>query len=156
MPARQVSEQYEIGAKATLGETLFTLALFNIEKPNGYTTASNIYVVDGRQENNGLEFSVTGKVVPELTLVGGFTLLDPKIKKTGIAADEGNAPTNVAKQLAKVYAEYDINPVPGAGGNRWRLFYTGSNTPTKATKRPAVLYHFEPVPAIACASRKTT
>lgn len=53
MPARQVSEQYEIGAKATLGETLFTLALFNIEKPNGYTTASSIYVVDGRQEKIG-------------------------------------------------------------------------------------------------------
>ncbi|WP_323159009.1 TonB-dependent receptor [Pseudomonas viridiflava] len=122
--APEVSEQYEIGAKATLGETLLTLALFNIEKPNGYTTASNIYVVDGRQENNGLEFSVTGKVMPELTLVGGFTLLDPKIKKTGVAADEGNAPTNVAKQLAKVYAEYDINRVPGlavTGG----AFYTG-------------------------------
>ncbi|MCF8980333.1 TonB-dependent siderophore receptor [Pseudomonas syringae] len=122
--APEVSEQYEIGAKATLGETLLTLALFNIEKPNGYTTASNIYVVDGRQENNGLEFSVTGKVMPELTLVGGFTLLDPKIKKTGVSADEGNAPTNVAKQLAKVYAEYDINQVPGlamTGG----AFYTG-------------------------------
>lgn len=122
--APEISEQYEIGAKATLGETLLTLALFNIEKPNGYTNGANLYVVDGRQENNGLEFSVTGKVLPELTLVGGFTLLDPKIKQTGNATEEGNAPTNVAKQLAKLYAEYDINRVPGlavTGG----AFYTG-------------------------------
>ncbi|MBD8573290.1 TonB-dependent receptor [Pseudomonas syringae] len=122
--APEVSEQYEIGAKATLGETLLTLALFNIEKPNGYTTGGNVYVVDGRQENNGLELSVTGKVLPELTVVGGFTLLDPQVKKTGVAANDGNVPTNVARQLAKVYAEYDLNPVPGlalTGG----AFYTG-------------------------------
>mgnify|MGYP007126879277 CR=1 FL=1 len=45
---------------------------------------------------------MTGKVVPELTVVGGITLLDPKVKKTSVAANEGNAPTKVAKQLAKV------------------------------------------------------
>jgi iron complex outermembrane receptor protein len=122
--APEISEQYEIGAKATVGETLLTLAFFNIDKPNGYTNGANTYVVDGRQENNGMEFSVTGKVIPELTVVGGVTLLDPQIKKTSVAANEGNAPTNVAKQLAKVYAEYDINGMPGlalTGG----AFYTG-------------------------------
>lgn len=122
--APDISKQYEVGAKATVGETLLTLAFFNIDKPNGYTNGLNTYVVDGRQENNGVEFSVTGKVIPELTVVGGLTLLDPQIKKTSVAANDGNAPTNVAKQLAKVYAEYDINGVPGlalTGG----AFYTG-------------------------------
>ncbi len=119
-----VSEQYEIGVKASIGETLLTLALFNIDKPNAYTNSANIYVQDGRQENNGLEFSITGKVLPELTLVGGFTLLDPQVKKTSIAGNEGNKPTNVASQLAKLYAEYDINAIPGfalTGG----AYYTG-------------------------------
>jgi len=120
----QVSEQYEIGAKATVGETLFTLAFFNIDKPNNYKNSLGYYTQDGRQENNGMEFSVTGKVVPELTVVGGITLLDPKVKKTAVTANEGNAPTNVAKQLAKVYAEYDLDAVPGlalTGG----AYYTG-------------------------------
>ncbi|WP_263143776.1 TonB-dependent receptor [Pseudomonas sp. RIT-PI-AD] len=120
----QVSEQYEIGAKATLGETLLTLALFNIEKPNSYVNAYNLYVQDGRQENNGLEFSVTGKVLPQLTLLGGFTLIDPQIKKTSVAANEGNRPTNTASQLAKLYAEYDLGALPGfalTGG----AYYTG-------------------------------
>lgn len=120
----QVSEQYEIGAKATVGETLVTLALFNIDKPNNYKNSLGFYTQDGRQENNGLEFSVTGKVLPELSVVGGITLIDAQIKKTEIVANEGNAPTNVAKQLAKVYAEYDLNELPGfalTGG----AYYTG-------------------------------
>ena len=122
--APQISEQYEIGAKATVGETLFTLAFFNIDKPNNYKNSAGLYTQDGRQENNGMEFSVTGKVVPELTVVGGITLLDPKVKKTAVTANEGNAPTNVAKQLAKVYAEYDLDAIPGfalTGG----AYYTG-------------------------------
>lgn len=122
--APQISEQYEIGAKATLGDTLFTLALFNIDKPNAYTNSARVYVQDGRQENNGLEFSVTGKVTPQLTLISGFTLLDPKVKKAATVANDGNSPINVAKQLAKVYAEYDVASAPGfalTGG----AFYTG-------------------------------
>ena len=113
-----------MGAKATVGETLLTLALFNIEKPNGFTNGDRVYSESGKQVNNGLEFSVTGKVTPELTVVGGFTLLDPKIKDANVKANDGNAPVDVAKQLAKVYAEYDINAVPGlalTGG----AFYTG-------------------------------
>ena len=122
--APQVSKQYEIGAKATVGETLLTLALFNIEKPNGFLGESMVYTESGTQVNNGLEFSVTGKVTPEMTVIGGFTLLDPKVKDADVKANDGNAPVNVAKQLAKVYAEYDINSVPGlalTGG----AFYTG-------------------------------
>ena len=122
--APQVSKQYEVGAKATVGDTLLTLALFNIEKPNGYLGEAMIYSESGKQVNNGLEFSITGKVTPELTVIGGFTLLDPKIKDADVKANDGNAPVDVAKQLAKVYAEYDINAVPGlaiTGG----AFYTG-------------------------------
>lgn len=128
-----VSEQYEIGLKASVGETLLTLALFNIDKPNAYTNDAGYYVQDGRQENNGLEFGITGKVLPELTLVGGFTLLDPQVKKTSVAAHEGNKPTNVASQLAKLYAEYDINALPGfaiTGG----AYYTGKQYSDEANQ----------------------
>lgn len=120
----EVSEQYEVGVKATVGETLLTMALFNIDRPNSYTNGLGYFVQDGRQENNGLEFGITGKVIPELTLVGGITLLDPQVKKTSVASNDGNKPTNVASQLAKVYAEYDITDAPGfavTGG----AYYTG-------------------------------
>jgi iron complex outermembrane receptor protein len=128
-----VSEQYEVGVKATVGETLLTLALFNIDKPNAYINGAGYYVQEGRQENNGLEFSITGKVLPELTLVGGVTLLDPQVKDSGAAASEGQKPTNVASQLAKLYAEYDINALPGfalTGGT----YYTGKQYSDEANQ----------------------
>ncbi|NMZ67345.1 iron complex outermembrane recepter protein [Pseudomonas peli] len=128
-----VSEQYEIGVKATVGETLLTLALFNIDKPNTYTNGAGVFVQDGRQENNGLEFGITGKVLPELTLVGGVTLLDPQVKDSGAATSEGQKPTDVASQLAKLYAEYDINAVPGlalTGGT----YYTGKQYSDEANQ----------------------
>ncbi|WP_286785864.1 MULTISPECIES: TonB-dependent receptor [Pseudomonas] len=118
----EVSEQYEIGAKATWGDALFTVALFNIDKPNYITNF--VYTPNGRQENTGLEFGVTGRVTSNLTLVGGLTLLDPQVKKSNVAANDGNKPTNVASQLAKVYAEYDLDALPGfafTGG----AYYTG-------------------------------
>ena len=122
--APQVSKQYEVGAKATVGDALLTLALFNIALLIRLTRAGVVYTESGKQVNNGLEFSVTGKVTPELTVIGGFTLLDPKVKDADNKANDGNAPVDVAKQLAKLYAEYDINAVPGlalTGG----AFYTG-------------------------------
>ena len=118
----EVSEQYEIGAKAQLGEALFTLALFNIDKPIYITNFA--YTPNGRQENYGLEFGVTGKVTRDLTLVGGITLLDPEVKKSNSPEFEGKKPTNVASTLAKLYTEYDVNDLPGfalTGG----AYYTG-------------------------------
>ncbi len=119
-----VSEQYEIGAKAELGGALYTVALFDIEKPNTYTNAANFFVQDGMQNNKGLEFSVTGNVTPALTLVGGVTLLDPVVEGAANAANDGNRPVDVARHLAKLYGEYAIFGVPGltlTGG----AFYTG-------------------------------
>ncbi|SNS89029.1 TonB-dependent receptor [Pseudomonas segetis] len=122
--APQVSEQYELGVKATVGETLLTMALFNIEKPNSYTNSQGIYSDDGQQENRGVEFGITGKVIPQWTVVGGLTLLDPKVKDSSNAASEGQKPTNVASQFAKLYNEYELSALPGValtGG----AYYTG-------------------------------
>jgi len=118
----EVSEQYELGAKATWGDTLFTAALFKIDKPN--YISNFVYTPNGRQVNKGLELGVTGKVVPGLTVVGGITLLDPEVKKTNLPANDGNKPTNVASQLAKLYVEQDVWALPGfalTGG----AYYTG-------------------------------
>lgn len=131
--APAVSEQYEIGVKAALGEALLTAALFNIEKPNSFTNDQNIYVQDGKQENTGLELGLTGKVTPSLTLITGLTLLDPEVKKTGNAANDGKKPVSVASQLAKLYAEYEIGAVPGlvlTGG----AYYTGKQYADEANQ----------------------
>jgi iron complex outermembrane receptor protein len=115
-----VSRQKEIGLKATVGELLLTGALFDIEKAYEYIDTANTYTQNGRQKHRGFEFNVSGKPADKWTVVGGLTALDAKVRGSEF---DGKAPQNVAKLIAKVYAEYEL-PVPGlvlTGG----LYYTG-------------------------------
>lgn len=106
-----MSEQIEVGAKLTLGDTLLTAALFDIDKGLEYYDLSDVtkpkYVQDGRQVHRGFEFTATGKITDKLTTMAGFTLLDPQVKENKQnPALEGNQPTNVADKFAKLYLEY--------------------------------------------------
>jgi iron complex outermembrane receptor protein len=115
-----VSRQKEIGLKATVGELLLTGALFDIEKAYEYIDTANTYTQNGRQKHRGFEFNVSGKPADKWTVVGGLTALDAKVRGSEF---DGKAPQNVAKLIAKVYAEYEL-PVPGlvlTGG----VYYTG-------------------------------
>lgn len=113
--APMVSRQYEVGAKAQVGGVLVTAALFDIAKAYEYENAARLYTQDGRQRNKGIEFTATGKVTDDLTVVGGLTLLDSKIEG---GTFDGKTPMNVAKVLAKLYAEYELPWMRG-------LFLTG-------------------------------
>lgn len=123
------SEQIELGVKTTLGGTLLTAALFQIDKGLQYMQqnidGTSTYVQDGRQVHRGLEFTSTGRVGKGLTLVGGVTLMDATIKDNASAPlQEGKTPAGVAETMAKVYAEYDLPAVTGltvTGG----VYYTG-------------------------------
>lgn len=121
--------QYELGAKATVGGMLLTAALFDIDKvntfdiqnPNGTQTA----VQDGREVHKGVEFTATGKVTEDLTILGGFTFFDAKVQRaTTYYALNGEEPSYVSNQMAKVYAEYNLPFLKGLtliGG----VYYTG-------------------------------
>ncbi|MDF3057050.1 MAG: TonB-dependent siderophore receptor [Rariglobus sp.] len=125
-----VSEQIEIGAKARVHGILFTGALFEIDKGLQYydvtVPTAPVYVQDGRQVHRGFEFTATGQATERLTLLGGFTVLDAKIKENASnPLFEGKTPPDVAEFFAKLYAEYDLGEPSGlilTGG----LFYTGS------------------------------
>ncbi len=107
-----VSEQTEAGAKATIGGMALNLAYFYINQANQYVDpATNIASQNGQAIHQGWEFSLTGRVLRQLTLTGGFTVLDAQIKKA--TAYEGNVPQGVPEQLARLYAEYDLAVVPG-------------------------------------------
>lgn len=124
-----VSEQFEVGAKAELGGMLLTGALFRIDKGLQYTdvrvASAPVYVQDGRQVHQGLEFTASGRATRQLALWGGLTLMDARMKENAVnPALEGKTPANVAERMAKLYAEYDLGAVPGltlTGG----IAYTG-------------------------------
>lgn len=123
-----ISNQYEVGAKYDWNNRfLLTGALFRIEKANQYsdnTIPLPTFVQDGLQVHQGVELTLTGKVTNNLTIIGGGTLMDPKVKKSNNPALEDKKPTNVASVSAKIYAEYAIPSLEGlvlTGG----VYYTG-------------------------------
>lgn len=113
--APMVSQQKEVGIKATVDGLFLTAALFDIEKAYEFTNSMNTYTQDGRQRHKGVEFSATGKMTDRLTIVGGVTLLDAKVINS---AYDGKIPMNVASTVAKLYSEYEF---PFTSG----LFLTG-------------------------------
>ena len=133
-----ISDQYEIGAKLAVGNVLLTAAAFNIDKALQYYDVTEVgrprYVQDGRQVHRGVELTVTGRVGEQLTLFGGTTLLDAKVKKNRQTPGfEGKTPPDAAEQLIKLYAEYDILAVPGltlTGGvsHTGKVYVDGLNT----------------------------
>ena len=123
-----VSKQYEVGAKYDINPNLLlSTALFRIEKANQYSdlaTPIPSYVQDGLQVHNGVELVLTGKVIDNLTIIGGGTLMDISVEKSNNPALEGKKPANAASRMGKIYAEYALPWIAGlslTGG----IYYTG-------------------------------
>ncbi|ACK52360.1 TonB-dependent siderophore receptor [Methylocella silvestris BL2] len=106
-----LDRQYEVGAKANVGATLLTLAFFDIDKAYAFLDSDNVFKSAGREEHKGVEFGASGKVLPEWTVFGGVTFLDPRV--TNDPTLDGLQPINVSSRMAKVYSEYALPFVPG-------------------------------------------
>lgn len=105
-----VSKQYEVGVKNTIGGLDLNTALFRIEKANEYTDPSDsIYKQDGLEIHQGIEFTGTGKLTEDLTFVGGFTWMDAHIQDAkGAPLTEGKTPINVPDWQGRLYLEYAL------------------------------------------------
>lgn len=117
-----ISEQIELGAKASVGDLLLTGAVFSIDKPLEYYLVLNEaqvqFVQDGRQVHKGVEFTATGKLTDNLTLLGGLTLLDTEVKENKQRPEiEGKKPIGVSEKLIKFYTEYSFTSVSGLSVN---------------------------------------
>ncbi|EPS5375905.1 TonB-dependent receptor [Escherichia albertii] len=126
MMAPMVTRQYELGSKMTIDDMLLTAAFFYIDKANQYVDPdSYTYVQDGREVHQGVEFTATGKITPRLTVTGGLTFMNAKIKDNSASPQlEGKHPTSVPDQMGKLLLEYElpwINGLTLTGG----AFYTG-------------------------------
>jgi len=124
--APYLARQVEIGAKTTWNQLDINAALFHITKANAYTDlTSNIYSEDGKETHNGIEFITTGHILPELTVTGGFTLLNARVTNAASASLTNKVPQAVPQDMARLYAEYAVPYMPGlffAGG----VSYNGS------------------------------
>jgi iron complex outermembrane recepter protein len=141
--APSVSTQYEAGVKAEVGDTLLTAALFQIEKANAYTqdNGNGTYTMfqNGKQQHQGIEFTVSGKATRDLTLLGGLTLMDAEVKKSTNNVGLGKVPQGVAEVMAKLYGEYNLpflRELSLTGG----LYYTGKSYIDAANTKEAPAY----------------
>lgn len=132
------SKQLELGAKANVAGVLITGAIYEIDKPLEYYQELNStqveFVQDGRQVHRGAEFTATGSLTDRTRIIGGFSLLDAKIRDNKqTPALEGKTPGNVAEEMYKLYVEYDLPSLPGAtvnGGASYTGDFYGDNENT--------------------------
>ena len=107
-----ISRQQEIGVKVDYDSFMATLALFQIKKPSG-ELSSGVFTVQGEQRNRGVELNLSGEIVRDTRLLGGVTLLDAELTKTGVATNRGNRPVGVPQVQANLWAEWDTPGIEG-------------------------------------------
>ncbi len=117
------SAQYEAGLKYNLRKIDLYASVFNINVINEYVDpADNVFKQDGRQVHKGIDLSASGKIVDDLTVAGGFTLMNIEIVKADNNPElVGKTPQDVPESQAKLFAEYHLPWV-----KKLALYGTGS------------------------------
>lgn len=116
------STQYEVGGKVALGRFNASLALFQTEQPNAYArpvdpanpAGRQIYAIDGKQRNRGVELSLDGELAEGLRLIGGASLIEAKQRQTAGGLNEGKDAPGVPGYMVNANLEWDVPFVPGA------------------------------------------
>jgi iron complex outermembrane recepter protein len=129
------SKQIEAGVKVDMGKFTTTMSIFRIKRPSTFTDpVTQVYGLNGEQQNTGLEFNVFGEPVSGVRVLGGFMLLDAELTKTNAGVNEGNTAVGVAKVNVNLGSEWDLSYVPGFTLTA-RAIYTGDQYVNEANSR---------------------
>lgn len=129
-----IAKQYEAGIKVEFGRFATTFSAFEISKASGELSAGR-FAATAEQQVRGLEFSVYGELMPDVRVLGGFSLLDGTLTKTAVAANVGNTPVGVPNVQANIGAEWDLPWMRGLTLNG-AVIYTGKQFVDTANKQP--------------------
>lgn len=112
---------YEIGTKWQLlqQKLLATAALFrtiksDVQEGTGYTTTGSINT--GKNQVQGVEFSLVGNLTPKLSTQMAVTLMDSEILESFTATNKGLQLSNFARKQANAQFKYQFTPVFALGG----------------------------------------
>lgn len=112
------STQYELGGKWKLGPVNASLAVFQTKQPRSYAAPDPgrpgflRFGSFGEQRNRGVELSVDGQVADGLRIIAGASILDAKLRETGVPAQDGNEAPGVPDYLINANVEWDVPAVP--------------------------------------------
>ena len=108
------TEQFEAGVKWDMGRLTATLSAYQISLPNAYTDPdTNIYGLNGKQRNRGVELNVFGEAAEDIRVLGGVSYIKSEQIDTETAANEGNRGIGVPKFNIVVGGEWDLPQVQG-------------------------------------------
>ena len=108
------SNQWEAGLKLALPKLDLSTAVFRLERPFANTDPSdNTFKISGNQVNYGLEILAIGEIADNLTMYGGVTLLNPKLKGTGNPATDNKQFVGMPKVRSNVLLEYRLPAIAG-------------------------------------------
>lgn len=83
------SKQVEIGTKLDFGSFASTISIFQLEQPTAYAVGQ-VFGINGKQRNRGLELNIFGEPVVHHRLLGGLMLLDSEMVKSAGGVNDGN------------------------------------------------------------------
>lgn len=116
--------QYEVGAKYQLASWLHTLAIYQIEKPALMTTTfaqvdannkTQITSDDAETRSRGVEWSFSGKVTDDLSLMGNLAYIDAEVSKA--TTNQGKSVYGVPDFTASLGLDYAIPKLEGLNVN---------------------------------------
>lgn len=107
------SKQHEAGVKYDAGSFGTTLAIFQIEQPQGTTLQGNVFGLQDLR-NRGVELGVFGEPLRGVRLLGGVSYIDSQYLNTGNAATEGKKGVGIPNYTLTLSGEYDLPFLAGA------------------------------------------
>jgi iron complex outermembrane receptor protein len=120
-----VTKQTEYGVRTEAFAGLqISGAYFKIERANAITNAANFFVLDGRTEYKGFEYSATGEIGKDWSVYLSGMFLDAKQANAQNTALIGKRPDNTPEQTHSLFVEYRPPFVPGLGVNAG-MYYIG-------------------------------
>ena len=121
-----VSKQEEVGIRSRFaGNTLASLALFNLRQPSAITNSQNLFVIDGTARYHGIELSVQGDPIKNVSVIASATYLDATQVSASDPTLVGQTLENTPHVTASVFAEYRLPSVPGLSINSG-IYYVGA------------------------------
>jgi catecholate siderophore receptor len=128
----------EVGTKweAAGSRLLLTGALFRVAKDNartpGLLPTDPPQVLSGRQISQGVELSASGSVTRGIRVLGAYTFIDARIKKSNTPAEVGRYFQNTPRSSASVWITGTAKRFTAAVGPRYVGRRYGNNTNTRS------------------------
>lgn len=109
------TRQYDFGIRwAPADDTVVVLGWFDIRKPYFNLDQARAFRQLGAQRHSGVEASIATDLGPDLRLVGGAVIQNPRVAAAADAAfPVGNRPVAQSRVVAQLSADYQLQALPG-------------------------------------------